>query len=181
MRRGRLQRCAPCCLDHVSFAGNQKLDRLVPEFTTSEDETMAEFEERDLAESDPRQYSASSEHKSLVLGLGFLFVLALAIWLVWYGWGLFKRIGWIPQARVIDVYMSEGWLTDKFRACQTDGRADVLFCPKSGETQTALAANGLAPRSFSVRFHGNITGKSEDRLTWNCRRETEFIDCRAVR
>ena len=157
-----------------------KHDRLVPEFTTSEDETMAEFEERDLAESDPRQYSASSEHKSLVLGVGFLFVLTLAIWLVWYGWGLFKRIGWIPQTRVINVHMSGVWPTGEIRACKTDGHADVLFCLKSGESQTALATNGLAPRSFSVSFHGNITGKSEDRLTWNCRRETESIDCRAV-
>lgn len=142
---------------------------------------MAEFEERDLAESDPTQYSAASEHKSLVLGVGLLFVLALAIWLFWYGWGLFKRIGWIPQTRVIDVHISGDWLTGELRACQTDGRADVLFCPKSGESQTALIASGQAPRSFSVSFHGNITGKSEDRLTWNCRRETESINCRAAR
>lgn len=46
---------------------------------------MAEFEERDVAESDPSQYSASSEHKSLAIGAGFLFAIGLAIWLGWYG------------------------------------------------------------------------------------------------
>ena len=142
---------------------------------------MAEFEERDLAESDPSQYSAASEHRSLALAAGFLIVLALVIWLVWYGWGLFERVGWIPQTRVIDVHMSGDWLTGELRTCQTDGHADVLFCPKSGESQTALATNGLAPRSFSVSFHGNITGKSEDRLTWTCKREPESINCRASR
>jgi hypothetical protein len=142
---------------------------------------MAEFEERDLAESDPSQYSPSSERKSLAQGVGFLFLLGLAIWVGWYGWRFSKRIGWIPQTRLIDVHMSGDWLTGEFRACQTDGRADILFCPKSGESQTALAVNGQAPRSFSVSFHGSISGKSEDRLTWNCKRGTASIDCRAVR
>jgi hypothetical protein len=142
---------------------------------------MAEFEERDLAESDPSQYSSASERKNFAKGAGCLVVIGLAIWLGWYGWGFFKRIGWIPQTGVIDVHMSGDWRTGEFRACQTDGRADVLFCPKSGESQTALAASGPAPRSFSVSFHGNITGKPEDILNWNCKRETESINCRAVR
>ena len=141
---------------------------------------MAEFEERDFAESDPRQYSASSENKKSAAGIGCLVVIGLVIWLGWHG-GFFKRTGWIPQTRVIDVHLSGDWLTGEFRACQTDGRADVLFCPKSGESQTALVASGQAPRSFSVSFHGNITGKSEDILTWNCKREVETINCRAVR
>ena len=140
---------------------------------------MAEFEQRDLAESDPTQYSASSEHKNFLIGVGFLLVLALAIWLAWYGWGWFKSVGWIPQTRVIDVHVSGDWLTGEFRACQTDGRADVLFCPKAGESQIALAAGRQTPRSFSVSFHGDITGKSEEKLTWNCKRESESIDCRA--
>jgi hypothetical protein len=142
---------------------------------------MAEFEERDLAESDPSQYSASSERKSLAQAVGFLFLLGLVIWVAWHGWGLFKRIGWIPQTRVIDVHIRGDWLTGEFRACQTDGRADVLFCPKSGESQTDLTLNGQAPRLFSVSFHGSISGRSDDRLTWNCKRETESINCRAVR
>jgi hypothetical protein len=142
---------------------------------------MAEFEERDLAESDPSQCSASSERNNLVQGLGILFLLGLAIWFGWYGWGLFKRAGWIPQTRIIDVHMSGDWLAGEFRACQTDGRAEVLFCPKSGESQTGVALNGQAPRSFPVSFHGSISGRSDDRLTWNCKRETASIDCRPVR
>jgi len=142
---------------------------------------MAEFEERDLAESDPSQYSASSERKSLVQSVGFLLLLGLAIWISWYGWGFFKRIGWIPQTRLIDVHISGDWVTGEFRTCQTDGRADVLFCPKPGESHTALTANGQAPWSLSVSFRGSISGKSEDRLTWNCKRETVSIDCRANR
>ena len=142
---------------------------------------MAEFEERDLAESDPSQYSASSERKSLVQSVGFLFLLGLAIWGGWYGRGFFKRIGWIPQTRLIDVHISGDWVTGEFRTCQTDGRADVLFCPKPGESHTALTANVPAPSSFSVSFRGSISGKSADRLTWNCKREAESIDCRADR
>jgi hypothetical protein len=57
---------------------------------------MAEFEERDLAESEvPKK--ESSEFKSLAQGIGFLFVIGLMIWLGWYGWGYLKDIGWIPQ------------------------------------------------------------------------------------
>src|SRR4029078_11492033 len=79
---------------------------------------MAEFEERDLAESDPSQYSASSERRSLVQSIGFRLLLGLAIWISWYGWGLFKRIGWIPQTRLIDVHISGDWVTGEFRTCQ---------------------------------------------------------------
>lgn len=140
---------------------------------------MAEFEERDLAESEAPK-NQPSELKNAVQGFGCLIVIGLTIWFGWYGWGSFKRLGWIPQARVIDVHMSGNWLTGEFRACQTDGRADVLFCPKSGESQTAVAANGQALRSFSVSFHGKITERSEDLLTWNCKREAESINCRAV-
>jgi hypothetical protein len=108
-------------------------------------------------------------------------VIGLAILLAWFGWGYFKRIGWIPQTRVIDVHMSGDWLTGEFRACQTDGLADVLFCPKPSESQTDLVASGQAPLSFSVSFHGNITGKPKDILNWKCKRETESINCRVVR
>ena len=141
---------------------------------------MAEFEERDLAESEtPR--NQPSELKSAGQGAGCLIVIGLAIWLGWYGWGYFEHIGWVKQTRVIDVHMSGNWLTGEYRNCQTDGRADVLFCPESGESQAALAASGQAPRSFSLAFYGNITGKPEDTLTWKCKRETEVISCRAVR
>lgn len=142
---------------------------------------MAEFEERDFAESDPRQYSTSSESKNVAIGAAFLIVIGLAILLGWFGWGYFKRIGWIPQTRVIDVHMSGDWLAGEFRACRTDGHADILSCPKSGESQAAFAARGQPPRSFSVSFYGNITGKPEVDLNWMCKRETESISCRAFR
>ena len=103
---------------------------------------MAQFEERDFAESDPRQYSASSESKNFAKGTGCLAVIGLATLLGWSGWGYFKRIGWIPQSRVFDVYMRGDWLTGEFRACQTDGLVDVLFCPNSDESKTALTASG---------------------------------------
>jgi hypothetical protein len=141
---------------------------------------MADFEERDLAESEAPE-KKSSDLKSLAQGIGFLFVIGMVIWLGWYGWRYFKHIGWIPQTRIIDVHMSGDWLTGEYRGCQTDGRADVLFCPKSGESQTVLAASGQAPRSFSVGFYGNITGKHDDTLKWICKRETESISCHAVR
>jgi hypothetical protein len=48
---------------------------------------MVKFEERDLAESDPSQYSASSERKSLAQVVGFLFLLSLVIWVAWHRWG----------------------------------------------------------------------------------------------
>lgn len=140
----------------------------------------AEFEEKDLAESDPSQYSASSEHRSFAIGAGFLFVVGLAIWLGWFGWGYLKRIGWIEQTRVIDVHVSGDWLAGEYRPCRTDGRAEVLFCPNSGESQAALAAGGQVPRSFSVHFYGNMTGKPGDTLNWKCRRETDSISCHAV-
>jgi hypothetical protein len=142
---------------------------------------MAEFNERDFAESDPRQYSASSESKNVVTAAGCLVVIGLVIALGWFGLGYFKRIGWIPQSRVIDVHMSGDWQTGELRTCMTDGLADVLFCPRSGESQTALAASGQAPRSCSVSFYGDITGKAEDALNWKCTWETESFDCRAVR
>jgi hypothetical protein len=142
---------------------------------------MAEFEERDLAESDPKQSSASSELKSFAIGAGFLFAISLAIWLGWYGWGYLKRIGWIEQTRVIDVHISGDWLTGEYRTCHTDGRADVLFCPNSSESQLAFAASGQTPRSFSVGFYGKMTGKPDDTLNWTCKRETDSISCHAVR
>lgn len=142
--------------------------------------TMAEFEERDLAESEAPK-NQPSELKSAVQGAGCLIVIGLAICLGWFGWGYFKRSGWIVQTRVIDVHMSGDWLTGEYRACQTDGRAEALFCPKSGESQTALAASGQASRTFSVGFYGEITGKPEDALSWKCRREAESISCHAVR
>jgi hypothetical protein len=142
---------------------------------------MAEFNEKDLAESDPSQYSAFSERKDFAKGVGCLVVIVLAIWLVWLGWGHLKRIGWIKQTRVIDVHMRGDWLTGEFRTCQTDGRADVLFCPSLSESQSGLAASGQTPRSFSVGFHGRITGNPNDTLNWTCKRETDSISCRAVR
>jgi hypothetical protein len=141
---------------------------------------MAKFEERDLAESDPKQYSASSELKSFVIGAGFLFVIGLAIWLGGYGWGYLKRIGWIEQTRVIDVHMSGDWLTGEYRNCQTDGHADVLFCPNSSESKSALGTSGQIPRSLSVGFYGKMTGKPDDTLNWRCKRETDSISCHAV-
>ena len=142
---------------------------------------MAEFEERDVAESDPSQYSVSFEHKSFAIGAGFLFVIGLAIWLGWYGWDYLKRIGWIEQTRVIDVHLRGDWITGEYRPCQTDGRADVLFCPNPVESQTSLAASEQMPRSFSVGFYGKITGKQEETLKWICKRETDTISCHAAR
>jgi hypothetical protein len=75
---------------------------------------MAEFEEIDLKESDPRQYSASSEHRNLVKGSVCLILIGLAIWLGWFGWGCTKRIGWIEQTRVVDVHMSGDWLAGEY-------------------------------------------------------------------
>ena len=114
-------------------------------------------------------------------GLVGLTVILFLISLAWFGWEYFKRIGWLPQTRVIDVHISGDWLTGEFRACQSDGLADVLFCPKSGESQSDLAASGQAPRSFSVSFHGNLTRKPKDILNWKCERETESINCSSVR
>lgn len=142
---------------------------------------MADFEEKDFAESDPRQYSASSEYKNLVKGVAGLIVIGLSIWLGWLGWGYLNRIGWIAQTRTIDVHISGDWLTGEYRACQTDGRAEVLFCPSSGETLTPLVAAGQTPpRSFSVSFYGKITGKPGDTLTWKWKRKTESISCNNV-
>jgi hypothetical protein len=104
-----------------------------------------------------------------------------AIWLGWYGWGYLRRIGWIEQTRVIDVHLRGDWITGEYRPCQTDGRADVLFCPNPLESQTSLAASEQMPPSFSVGFYGNITGKQEETLKWICRRETDTISCHAVR
>ena len=141
---------------------------------------MAEFEERDFAESDSRQYSVSSEHKSAAIGAASLLLVGLAMLLVWFGWGHFRRVGTIPQTRVIDVHSSGDWLTGEFRACQTDGLADVLFCPKRIGSPDAMATDGPAPRSFSVSFYGNISGKHDDTLNWNCKRQSEFIICHSV-
>ena len=140
---------------------------------------MSEFEKIDLAESEAPE-KKSSDLKNFAEGIGGLFVIGLAIWLGSFGWGYFKRIGWIEQTRIIDVHMSGDWLTGEYRSCQTDGRADVLYCPNSGESQTALAASEQTPRSFSVGFHGNITGKPEEVLNWKCKREIDSISCRAV-
>ena len=142
---------------------------------------VAEFEEIDLAESDSRQYSASSERRNLAKGSGCLILIGLAIWLGWFGWGCLKRIGWIKQTRVVDVHMSGDWLAGEYRPCQTDGRADVLFCPNSGESQTGMAASGQTPSSFSAGFYGNITGNPEDTLNWQCKRGTDSISCHALR
>jgi len=141
---------------------------------------MAEFEERDVAESDPSQYSVSSERKSFAIAAGFLFVIGTAIWLGWYGWEYLKRIGWIEQTRVIDVHMRGDWTIGEYRSCQTDGRADVLFCPTLVESQTSLAPSEQMPRSFSVGFYGKITGKQEETLKWTCKREPDTISCHAV-
>src|ERR1039458_2123922 len=97
---------------------------------------MAKFEEIDLAESDPRQDSASSERMNLAKGSGCLIVMGLAIWLGWFGWGFLERIGWIEKTRVVDVHIGGNWPAGEYRPCQTDGRADVLFCLNSGESQT---------------------------------------------
>jgi len=109
---------------------------------------MAEFEERDVAESDPSQYSVSSEHKSFAIGAGFLFVIGLAIWLGWYGWDYLKRIGWIEQTRVIDVHLRGDWITGEYRPCQTDGRADVLFAQ--------IQLNRRLPCQQASRCHGRF-------------------------
>ncbi len=142
---------------------------------------MAEFGERDLAESDPSQYSASSEHKSFAIGAGVLFVIGLAIGLSWLALGYFERIGWIAQTRVIEAHISGSWLTSEYLLCQTDGTANILFCPEPGAVQSASSGSGQVPRSFSLRFYGNITGKPDDILKWLCRRETGSISCHAVR
>ncbi len=142
---------------------------------------MAEFEKIDRAESDPRQYSASSERRDIVKGSGCLIVIGLVILLGWFGWGSLKGYGWIEQTRIVDVHISGDWLAGEYRPCQTDGRADVLFCPNSGESQTGTAVSGQTPRSFSVGFYGNITGKPEDTLNWNCKRETDSVSCHALR
>ncbi len=142
---------------------------------------MGEFEERDLAESDPSQYSASSEHKSFAIGAGVLFVIGVAIGLSWLAWGYFERIGWIAQTRVIDVHMSADWPSGEYRPCQTDWAANILSCPKPSESQSALAASGQAPRSFSVRFYGSIAAKPEAILKWQCKREAESISCDTIR
>ena len=141
---------------------------------------MAEFEERDLAESEAPK-NQPSELKNAVQGAGCLIVIGLAICLGWLGWGYFKRNGWIVQPRVIEVHMSGDWLTGEYRACQTDGRAEALFCQKPDESQNALAASGQASRAFSVGFYGNLTGKAEGTLNWQCKRETNSISCHAVR
>jgi len=52
---------------------------------------MAESEEQDLAESNPSQYSAFTERKSLAQVVGFLVLLGLVIWLAWHVRGLFKQ------------------------------------------------------------------------------------------
>jgi hypothetical protein len=142
---------------------------------------MAEFEQRDLAESDPSQYSASSEHKSFAIGASVLFVIGVAIGLSWFAWGYFERIGWIAQTRVIEAHMSGSGLTSEYRPCQTDGTANILFCVEPGEAQSALSAHGQVLRSVSVRFYGNITGKPEAILKWQCKREAESISCHALR
>jgi hypothetical protein len=141
---------------------------------------MSAFEEKDLAESEAPE-KKSSDLKNFAEGIGGLFVISLAIWLGSFGWGYFKRIGWIEQTRIIDVHMSRDWLTGEYRSCQTDGRADVLFCPNSSESQLAFAASGQTPRSFSVGFYGKMTGKPDDSLNWTCKRETDSISCHAVR
>jgi hypothetical protein len=141
---------------------------------------MAEFEERDFAESDSRQYSASSERKSLMIGATGLLLVGLTIFLVWFVCGQFRHVEAIPQTRIIDVRLSGDWLTGEFRACQTDGLADVLFCPMRSNSQQAVESGRLEPRSFSVSFYGNISGKHEDTLNWNCKRETDLISCHAA-
>jgi len=142
---------------------------------------MAEFEQRDLAESDPSQYSASSEHKSFAISAGVLFVIGVAIGLRWLAWGYFERIGWIAQTRVVEAHMNGDWPISEYRPCQTDGTASILLCLEPGEAQSGLSANGQVLRSVSVRFYGNITGKPEAILKWQCKRETESISCRAIR
>jgi hypothetical protein len=143
---------------------------------------VSEFEEVDFEESDSRQQdSPSSQFKDFARGAGCLVVIGLVIWLGVYGWGRMKRVGWIAQSRVIDVYISGDWLTGEYRSCRTGGRADGLFCPGLGGSQTALAASGQSPRQFTVSFYGTITGKPEDILNWKCKRETDSISCHAVR
>ena len=141
---------------------------------------MAEFEERDFTESDSRQYSESSEHKSVVIGVTGLLVAGLAILLVWFGWGQYRSAGTIPQTRIMDVRMSGEWQTGAFRTCQTDGVADVLFCPKPSDSRDTMATGDLASRSLTVSFYGNIPGNHQDTLNWNCKWESESIICHSV-
>ena len=143
---------------------------------------MANPEEVDFNESDPRQQDPpSSQFKDLARGLGWLAAIALAIWLGMFALGRMRSAGWIAQSRVVDVYIDGDWLTGEYRPCQTGARADALYCPASGESQTAQAAIGQGPRQFSVSFYGAMTGTPGQTLSWNCKRETESIRCQAVR
>ena len=141
---------------------------------------MPKFEEIDFSESDPRQYSASSEGKNGALGVAGLILVGLAILMVWLVWGHLKQIGAIPQTRIVDVHVGGDWLTGESRTCRSDGLADVLFCPKQSDSHQMITAGGPAPQSFSVSFYGYISGKPDDTLNWNCRRESESIICHPV-
>ena len=141
---------------------------------------MSEFEERDFTESDSRQYSASSERKSVIIGVSGLLVAGVAILLVCFGWERYRDAGTIPEKRMIDVHMSGDWAIGEFRTCQTNGVADVLVCPESSDSPSKMATAGIAPRSFPVSFYVNISGKREGTLNWNCKREPESIVCHSV-
>ncbi len=148
---------------------------------------MAEFEERDLAESEPPRQK-SSEIKDLAEGVGCLAAIGLAIGLCWFGWGYLKNSGWIGQTRITNVYMSGNWLTGEYRACKTPGNLASLVCPGAGKQPEALTQDPNAgclvcdanKRSFSVAFHGKISGNPADTLNWQCKRETNSISCHAV-
>jgi len=104
----------------------------------------------------------------------------LAILMVWLVWGHLKQIGAIPQTRIVDVHVGGYWLNGESRTCQTDGLADVLFCPKQSDPHESMTAGGAAPQSFSVSFYGYISEKHGSTLNWNCKRESESIICHSV-
>jgi hypothetical protein len=134
----------------------------------------AESHDNDLELDTPRKPSSD------LTILERLMMLGLILWLIWAGWGYVKRAGWINQTRITDVYFDEDWLTGEFRACQTDGNANYLSCPKYGESQRSLELGAWVPRSFSVDFYGNIAGSPTDVFRWQCKRETGSITCHAT-
>ncbi len=106
-----------------------------------------------------------------------LAMIGLAVWFIWAGWGYLRRHGWISQTRVTDVYFDGNWLTGEYRACETDGRANYVSCPKSGESQISLKLGEWNPRPFSVGFYGDIAANPEATLKWQCKREVDSITC----
>ena len=70
---------------------------------------MAEFDEIDFSESDPRQYSAFSKGKNSAIGVAGLILVGLAILILWFVWGHSRHIGTIPQTRTVNVHIGGNW------------------------------------------------------------------------